>query len=288
MYSSHEITLNNNVIPTGDASAEIRLDPVNILPVELILYIFSYLMTQDLVRCELVARRWQSLTKDEPFKKSVLHRELKKLEAGGRFIGEDIWNQYIGDVGEVPPLPDKIIQILFSACPWKNPGKKKDGARVKDTHIFGLIPATVNGKSLTLNSIEDLVKSPKKGYSTKYRYIWDQIKVEHGDTSYWALMTIDVLDGSRGENLDNQLPLAKRQTGYRAPTLRDAVIFNFLPFVIKEERLLGIKPCTYTCCQGVPIPGMKFIVGGFGTGGLYVGVEYSKMPYIGVVALRKF
>ncbi|NGX58132.1 MAG: hypothetical protein K940chlam3_01036, partial [Chlamydiae bacterium] len=77
-------------------------DNISKLPDELILNIFSYLTGMDLRRCELVVKNLNRLTKDEYLKANVLRLELKELEAKGfRFIGEEIWNQCLGDVGEV-------------------------------------------------------------------------------------------------------------------------------------------------------------------------------------------
>ncbi len=285
MECSHKTTLNKDVIPTGDPFVEIRLDPVNILPVELILYIFSYLTGMDLGRCELVTKNWNRLTKDEYLKAKVLRLELKELEAKGfRFIGEEIWNQCLGDVGEVPPLPEDIIQILNSPCPWL------EGKKMFETHMLVLIPATVNGNPLTLNTIGVLVKTPKMGNKTEYQYIGEDLKIEHGsiaiEKSYWVLMTKDVLEGSRGKSRKNQLALAASQTGYQAPTLREAIFSIFMRYVSKEERLFSKDPWTLTCCQEQSRDGRKSVVGAFAPAGLYVSYCYD--DFFGVAALRKF
>ncbi len=279
-----EITSNNNVVPTEDTSAE-GLAPINTFPDELILQIFSSLTTRELGRCEVVNKRWNQLAKDEYLEVNALRLKLKNLEAKGfRFIGEEVWNQCLGDVGEVPPLPEDIIHTLNSPCPWFA------GEKVFETHMLVLIPATVNGNPLTLNSIGELVKSPKMGHLTEYRYIWKDLKDEHGDTaigeSYWVLMTTGVLEGSRGKTREVQLAFAASQTGYQAPALLEAATSIFMQYVSKEERLFSNDPWIYTCCQE-QTNGWKLAVGGFAPAGLRVNISYDD-NFVGVAALRKF
>ena len=204
----------------------------------------------DLERCEVVDWRWNRLVKDEYLKANVLRLKLKELEAKGfRFIGEKIWNECLGAVGEVSPLPEDIIHTLNSPCPWV------EGKKVFETHMLVLIPATVNGNPLTINSIEELVKSPKMGHPIQYQseYIGEDLWDEHGDTAidkpYWALMTRDLLEGSKEKPREELLALAASQTGYQAPTLREAIFSIFMRYVSKEERFFSKDSCIYTCCQ---------------------------------------
>ena len=44
-----------------------------------------------------------------------------------------------------------------------------------------LVPKTVNGAPLTLNSLGKLVKHPRKGHATKYDFFRDEAKRELGD-----------------------------------------------------------------------------------------------------------
>jgi len=95
---------------------------------------------------------------------------LSKAQLPAIAFGKEKWAIYFGDVGVEPPLPPNIHEILQSPCPFF-PGKK-----VGETHLLTLIPKTVNGKSLTLNSLGELVKSPKQGNKTKYQEYWKEIK----------------------------------------------------------------------------------------------------------------
>ena len=66
--------------------------------------------------------------------------------------------------GVEPPLPPDIHQILASPCPiW--PGKT-----IQETHMLTLIPATVNNQPFTLKTLGELIKQPKTGPATQFKY----------------------------------------------------------------------------------------------------------------------
>jgi hypothetical protein len=71
-------------------------------------------------------------------------------------FGAAEWAAYLGEVGAEPPLPAHLASLLSSPCPFW-PGK-----RVEETHLLCLIPATVNGRPLTLMALGELVQAPKK------------------------------------------------------------------------------------------------------------------------------
>jgi len=72
---------------------------------------------------------------------------------------------------------------------------------VHETHLLTLIPVKVNGKPLTLNSLGDMIQTPKRGNVTRYDYYWPAVKEKLGDagikSAYWVLMTKDVLAAFR-------------------------------------------------------------------------------------------
>jgi len=232
-----------------------------------------------------VSRCWNAIASDPRLKQPFLDADLKKLDVRCCYIGKEAW-YCLGDIiDEVPPLPDDILEILNSPCPWT--AEKK----VKETHILALIP-----KDLTLNSIGELVKEPKKGQKIKYHPLYDLIEEEYGNTaeteSYWALMTKDVLNGSRCKTRSKQLALAKEKDGYKAPNLRQAIFINFMLFVSKEISLFGWKK--FTCCREKPEGKRLLAVGGFRSGGFrYSGLvvvendDYGSNRSIGVAAVRK-
>jgi len=213
-----------------------------------------------------------------------------KVSIPEQAFGKEQWEAYIGDVGEEPPLPKDIVQILKSPCPiWK-------GKTVVQTHSLMLIPATVNGKPLTLKSLGEFVKSPKQGNATKYGFFSPAVLQEHGDTSkeksYWVLIPNDVLPESRGKNLDVQIDLVDKlgnDTGveYELSTALEVAVLNLLTYVKTGKRLYGQDPLTYARCQektnGYPVS-----VGGFASGGLNVYHNYFDNDNNGVAARRKF
>src|SRR5205823_2200245 len=93
--------------------------------------------------------------------------------------------------------------ILSSPCPFI------EGKQISETHVLVLIPKTVNGTPLTLNTLDSLVKAPKQGTATVYDQFWPPAQRQYGDVgiekSYWLLMTRDVLEGSRGKFYDGQI-----------------------------------------------------------------------------------
>lgn len=257
-----------------------KVDFTQSFPSETCLQIFSYLNAVDLARCSGLNKVCQILASDKAL--------LKALPAPEITFGKAAWKKYFGDVGLEVPLPLDIHKILKSPCPFW-PGKK-----VEETHMLVLIPETVDGKPLNLKTLQELVKAPKEGHGTEYRYIWDAIMNEHGETtvkSHWVLMTKDVIEGSGNKNYMEQQTLISeisKKIGitYEVPTLLDAVVCLFTRFVSSKERLFNHEPGTYTRCQE-RTEDYPIIVGGFSPYGLIVNVCFGS-GYLGVAALRKF
>lgn len=140
----------------------------------------------------------------QPLKEKAI-REKKQIEIQTKlrkefsqvFFGKAEWEIYFGSIGIEPPLPEDILEILKSPCPyWKE-------KKVEETHILVLIPQTINGKSLTLNTIKKITKSPQGGgHRPRYCNSYDRfVESEFGDepisSSYWILMTKKLLPNSR-------------------------------------------------------------------------------------------
>ena len=202
-----------------------------------------------------------------------------------------LWQRYFGEVSAAPPLPDDIVQIMESPCPfWK-------GKQVKDTHLLALIPSRVGGQPLTLDYLGELIKSPKGGGpATQYAYYWDEARKAIGnqssERSYWVLMTRDVLDGSRDKSYQDQCALVAdhaNRTGlaYEVPGALEAAVVMLLHHVRSGERLYSDKPLTYTRCRE-RLQNYQLVVGGFSSGGLDVFHFLYDYTYFGVAGLRKF
>jgi hypothetical protein len=203
-------------------------------------------------------------------------------------FGKELWAKFLGDVGEEPPLPEDIDKIMKSPCPFFN------GKRVEETHLLTLIPKTVNGKPLTLNSLEELMNHPKKGQATQHRYYWDDIKKEYGSQSptksCWVLMTRNVIPESRNKDYDAQTQLLasysqKAHVPYEVPYLLEAVVSIFMEYLKTGQRLYSVDPGTYTRCQErISIVDLAIVVGGFDADGLQVDILWGS----GMGGLRKF
>jgi len=261
---------------------ETKTDYFSLLPTEIMLEIFSYLNAGELETCRLVNKKWQMLASDK-----TLWKVLPPLP-----FGKKQWEKYFGDVGKVPPITEDIHKILQSPCPFW-PGKK-----VKETHMLVLRPVTVNGKSLNLATLEELVKTPKEGgHKTQYGHIWRIIvNDEHVNQatakSYWMLMTTDVIPGSRNNIYSNQKALIAKfanqtKINYEVPNAVDSAICIFMHHVGSGQRLFIDAPVTYTRCQE-NIQSIQVVVGGFSRAGLNVNASRFDYDDIGVAALRKF
>ncbi len=182
-------------------------------------------------------------------------------------IGENNW-EVLGDVGNIPPLPKDIHQILQSNSllfPYKT---------VRDAHLLVLIPKTLNGNPLTVKNFEKLVENPRypAHFPTKYLFPPDLEGYEDKPVaeSYWILMTRHFIGGSFNKNYEEQKALVAscaKQTGltYELPKLLEAVICILLHYVTTGERLYPDRPATITRCQE-----RGFTVGGFGSKGLAI------------------
>jgi len=201
-------------------------------------------------------------------------------------FGKKKWETYFGDIGEEPPLPKNIDTILDSTCPiWKD-------KKVRETHMLVLIPTSVNKKPLTLHSLGELVKSPKEGNVTGYKYIGKYYGNKTAPKSYWVLMTREILPGSRNKSCKDQLTLltdlAKNaKIDYEVPTALEATVCTFLHYISTKERLFNDKPNTYTrCLENAQNDQMS--IGNFDLAGLSLNNFYYVNDNFGVAALWKF
>ena len=157
-------------------------------------------------------------------------------------FGAQEWAQYFGEVGGEPSLPADIDEILNSPCPFW-PGKT-----VKDTHLLVLMPSTVDGKAFTLDLLEELAKNPSEnGHSTQYFLYDDEVQRSSGDaypsSSYWILLTRDVLPGSRSKPYAAQQALIVAKSfhisrpPYEAPRVLEAATAILSNYVRSGNRL---------------------------------------------------
>ena len=204
-------------------------------------------------------------------------QEMQKLQRPIPSIafGPADWNKYFGDIGEVPPLPADIDQILEGPCPiWRGGFLGIGSKKVKETHTLVLVPATVNGKPLTLDTIKELVEHPKGGgKATTYSHYWESAKKQLGQTpapaSHWVLMTTDVLPDTRKKTYDAQVAEVKKYRDYEVPRAIDAAAAILMGYVKTGIRWYTDSPWTYTRCQE-KVNGYPLGLGGLGSSGLHV------------------
>lgn len=225
-----------------------------------------------------------------------VHKTLQQLKSLEKIVekqlvftvafGKEMWATYFGDVGEVPPLPPGIGAILESPCPFW-PGKQ-----VFETHMLTLIPASVRvgqeDQPLTMKLMGELVKAPKEGSATKYRYI---VLGEYVDPpverAHWVLMTRDVLEDTRAKPYVKQKEIVEKNAGYEVPTILDATVSIFVEYVRSGLFLYGQAPWTFTRCQE-EYKDYQVTVGGFIPAGLHVAHDGCSDVLDGVGAQRKF
>lgn len=235
-------------------------------------------------------------------------------------FGAAEWKKYFGDVGVEPPLPENVTEIDNAPCPFSNDPQVK----VKDTHMWVLIPAYIHRGwfglkiPLTLNTLLKIIRAPlvgenKAGFN-------DIILEEYGDmapeASYWALMTRDVIPGSKRKSFDEQKALITSHAGYVVPGVLAVAVCLSVEYAISSTRLLRYgheefkkpKPpefpwqqqtsfgtqiifTTYTRCEE-----KRILIGNFRRSCFLIkyesGHKYGRSPEeyhnIGIVALRKF
>ncbi|WP_194848190.1 DUF294 nucleotidyltransferase-like domain-containing protein [Candidatus Neptunochlamydia vexilliferae] len=207
-------------------------------------------------------------------------------------FGPKEWETYFGTVGQVPPLPPNIEEILNSPCPiWS-------GKKLRETHLLTLIPQTVNGTPLTLKTLQTLIEKPKgNGHATKYRYYYPTLKKDLGDKevpdSYWILMSHDIIPNSRKKRYSDQKSLVKTlsqksQKPYTLPKALEAAVTILMNHAHTKRRLYSDKPYTYTRCQETLSDGYPPAIGGFSAGGLVLNPNLAgESEYLGVGVVRK-
>ncbi|MCB1073118.1 MAG: hypothetical protein KDK96_08485 [Chlamydiia bacterium] len=200
--------------------------------------------------------------------------KLQKKTIPEMAFGKAKWEKYFGDVGVEPPLPKNIDRILNSPCVFW-PEKK-----VQQTHLLILIPATVDGKSFHLNALEQFIQNPRgEGHTTKYSYYYDVARIEIGNqsvpSSYWALITKDVVPNSQNKSYTEQQALIKES--YTIPTILEMVTGILIHYVQTKERLYKHN---YTRTKTFLNNGFLALTGSFSLTGLTISDHYCNSHLI--------
>ena len=94
------------------------------------------------------------------------------------------------------------------------------------------------------------------------------------ESSYWVLMTKDVLPGHHTKSYKDQCALVARHQGYTVPGALESAVVMLLHHVRSGERLYSDSPWTFTRCWE-KVQGVQLVVGGFSSVGLDVNVSFT-------------
>lgn len=255
----------------------------------------KYLDTESVLSMACVSRQWHAFLVHQtdrgiPVGALVLRKYALRKYVERHGFGALKWKQYFGGVEKIR-LPLKMYDILRKSCPFFK------GKRVKDTHILFYMPKEVDGKPLTLNHLEELVKKPKKdsgGNPIQYKEFCDHLKNQYGKQEtgapHWVLMTRDVISESRNRSFEEQCRLIPPGRDYEVSRVLETAVGVFLHYVETGERLLPSTPqWTRARCQEQASWGGRVVVGGFVKSGLHVDIDcYADDISTGVVFSRKF
>lgn len=200
-------------------------------------------------------------------------------------IGKADWDMHLGMVEDVP-LPPGMLDILNQPCPVTG-----DERKVGETHRLVLIPKTVNGERLTLNSLGFLVTSKGHFPLSNCGYNRSSLDISQDpsfllteeakspvDNAHWVLMTRDVLPASRGKGYEEQKTMVaalaiRSRSPYMLPRVLDATAYIFMHYLISPEdkrlSLLSEDPPAFTLCREFP-QSWPVSVGGLTLAGLRV------------------
>ncbi len=259
-----------------------KIDPISLLPDELILKIFSYLNASELSKSCRVSSAWCALARDDSLWKVM-------YLAAASFGKEDYEKKYGITIQDAPPIPKDHYEILKSrdpVCPEK---------KMVENWMFLLkVPMIDEKQPFDLEGMKALVTS-KKIHEKGYQYIFQPIiaadKLKTVEKTHWILIR-KIVDGTRSKNLEEQKKFVldyseQTKVAHEIPSTRDYVFFNFAAFTKYGKRPYGDNPWTYGRSLDT-FEGCPTVVGGFSPVGLHVNRSSWNIEEIGVGLLRKF
>lgn len=240
--------------------------------------IFSFLNGTELSASSAVNKKWKAISKkyDNILWKTIIIRDWA--------FGKRKWAKYIGEIGEEPPLPEDIYEILTSPCPVF-PRKK-----VGETHVLTLIPEKVDQQPLTMSRLNELVRTPKEGHKTTVVNCCSNEKFAqehvHVNKTCWVLMIKNILAKSRklyGHVDTKQHALkddkvkdsSKRANGkYQMPKAIELAVCISMKYIETKERLFDDKFRYIYCLKRIGM--FRVPIGGYRSDliFLYPGKDY--------------
>lgn len=215
---------------------------IDLFPEETLAEIFSYLQASDLGRCCHLCKRWNVSASNAVLLKGFL-----------RSIGtcdKEVWEKFRGEnIGTEPSLPKNIYEILNAPCPiWEE-------EKVKETHELVLISNTFNLRNL-ISCVDKYFKISENQDFKPYQFPGFKDYLDTSiNTSYWVLMTKDLLPGSRNKSYSAQKNLIAKlsetaQIEYQVPTVLEAAACMASELLMFGTRNTSFhNDASFTRCQ---------------------------------------
>ncbi len=260
-----------------------------VLPPEVAQQVFSYLEPDAISRCNQVSRSWNEATAER----------MRQNFFDTYIFGKEKWaNKNFGEVGEIPPLPSNIYEILHAPCPFW------EGKKVYETQNLVLFPDSINGAPITnfsfLNSsglssqydLDAFVASPNEGNPPLRIAMGKSLSMQNSaGRPYWGLITKQAVPNSSRKSYNEQQELVGQAAGYTVPNYSE-VIVSMAAAYADSETLLSSTFCeTYISLSPTPIEWRYFV-------DLYLNHSISShqillrstsgIDHIGVGAIRRF
>ena len=189
-------------------------------------------------------------------------QKARRLGFVAKRLGREAW-AHLGDVGEEPPLPKSVFAIMLETC-LPELGLTDFEAVVGNVCFFALIPATLDGESLTLGRFKKILD--RKGV-VKITYWYPRnSETLQIDSSYWVFMSKACIKGSKSKTYDQQKQMVERLgSRYREPKVLEMTFGLYLQEAVHKDSLYGCH--SWTRCQSTLSDGCPMACRGFGTGG---------------------
>jgi hypothetical protein len=204
------------------------------------------------------------------------------------------WKKYFRvDVGQEPPLPKNIEDILDKKAPFLLEDEKSP-QRVCDNHLLTLLPAEVNGEAFTLDKLGELILpyfpdnnkqelgNNSHGYGFYSGYLTSENRTNPpSPSSYWLLLPKTILEGSRSKSFSEQKNMVSEycSSGYRLPRALE-VATSLLSHYMRSGKCLYAHAnsqgrWTYARCSDLDKDGDSLVVGGFEPSGLHIDSNFG-------------
>lgn len=145
-------------------------------------------------------------------------------------IGKAEWEQFFGDIGEVPKLPENYKELLEKTCPYY------EGKKIKETHFFVLIPEKIDNMPLTLQHLATLVKGRGMELDVSLLEIdlpLDKMVNEERE-AHWVLMPKELAKFSvndyQSASVKNDYLSVTVKNEWEMPVLRDLLIAIYIEY----------------------------------------------------------